>query len=139
MLPFAFLLVFLPLPPSSTQTSSTPSSSTQTAASPATTMPADAATPRQVGGDILPPKLTHQVEPKYPRPLFSKAKPGDVLVGLVVNSAGLPTSLHILRSGGAAFDKSALRSVAQYRFSPATEHGVPVPVEVNIDVNFRTF
>ena len=100
---------------------------------------ADTTTLREVGGNVLPPKLTYQVDPKYPRPLFGRPKASRVLVGLVITPAGVPTNLHVIRSGGAAFDKSALECVAQYRFSPATENGLPVPVKVNVDVNFQIF
>ena len=33
----------------------------------------------------------------------------------------------------------AIKAVEQYRFGPATENGKPVPVEVNIDVQFRVY
>jgi TonB family protein len=93
----------------------------------------------KVGGDVLPPKLISTVEPKYPRPLFHKRKPSLVLVGLTVPVDGVPTDIHIVKSGGDAFDKSALTAVQQYRFQPASLHGKPVPVAINVEVNFRIF
>jgi hypothetical protein len=35
-------------------------------------------------------------------------------------------------------DEKAVEAVKQYRFNPAMEAGKPVPVEINIEVNFRT-
>jgi TonB family protein len=96
---------------------------------------ATVAEPMRVGGDVLPPKLISSVEPKYPRPLFHKRKPSLVLVGL----DGVPTDIHIVKSGGDTFDKSALSAVQQYRFQPASLHGKPVPVAINVEVNFRIF
>lgn len=95
--------------------------------------------PMRVGGDVLPPKLIHDVEPKFPRPIFHKPKPGVVLVGITVPTDGIPIDIHIVKSGGAAFDKSALNAVKQYRFQPATLHNNPVPVTINIEVNFQIF
>ena len=118
------LLLFLPL---QTQSPSDPAAASSQEA------------PRKIGGDVLPPTLEHQVEPKYPRPIFGKPQPSHVVVSLIVDVHGLPTSLHIERSGGKAFDKNALEAVAQYRFGPATEHGQPVPVRVNIDVQFHIY
>ena len=82
----------------------------QTPAPLATTQP-DASTPLTVGGNVLPPKLISKVEPKYPRPLFHKPKPSNVIIGLTIPVDGLPTNVHIVKSGGATFDKSALKTV----------------------------
>jgi TonB family protein len=95
--------------------------------------------PMKVGGDVLPPKLISSVQPKYPHPLFHKPKPSRVLVGLTVAADGVPRSIHIVKSGGDAFDKSAVTAVQQYRFQPATLHGNPVSVAINVDVNFQIF
>jgi protein TonB len=104
-----------------------------------TPAPATTPTPMKVGGDVLPPKLISTVELKYPRPLFHKPKASLVLVGVTVPVDGIPTDLHIVKSGGAAFDKSALNAVKRYRFQPATLHDKPVPVTLNIEVNFQIF
>ena len=99
----------------------------------------DAAPVRKIGGDVLPPTLTHQVEPKYPRPFLGRPKASHVVLGLVVDAQGLPTKIHVVTTGGEDFDKNAIKAVEQYRFGPATENGKPVPVEVNIDVQFRVY
>jgi protein TonB len=52
---------------------------------------------------------------------------------------GIPSGAHIEKSGGATFDKSALEAVNKYRFDPATRNGQPVPVQINIQVQFRVF
>jgi TonB family protein len=36
-------------------------------------------------------------------------------------------------------DQKAVEAVRHYRFKPATLQGKPVPVEVNIEVNFRIY
>jgi TonB family protein len=104
-----------------------------------TPAPATTSAPMKVGGDVLPPKLISTVEPKYPSPLFHKPKPSLVLVGITVPADGIPTDLHIVKSGGNSFDKSALNAVKQYRFQPATLHGKPVPVAINSEVQFKIF
>jgi|SRR5580765_6840868 len=95
--------------------------------------------PFKVGGNVLPPKLISSVEPKYPRPLFRKPKPSMVLVGLVVATDGTPKEVHVLKSGGSMFDKSALEAVNQYRFEPGTRDGKPVQVQINVQVQFGIF
>ncbi len=105
----------------------------------ATTSVADAPRPLKIGGNILPPVLISSVEPKFKRPLFHKAKDGVVLVGLTIPINGIPTDIHIVRSGGQTFDKSALAAVKQYRFRPATEQGKPVAVIINVEVHYKVF
>jgi TonB family protein len=36
-------------------------------------------------------------------------------------------------------DEKAVEAVKQYKFKPATLKGQPVPVEVNIEMNFRLY
>lgn len=106
-----------------------------------TQTPADATVsePMKVVGDVLAPQLISTVEPKYPRPLFHKRKRSLVLVGLTVPVDGVPTNIHIVKSGGDSFDKSALSAVQQYRFKAASLHGKPVPVAINVEVHFEIF
>lgn len=111
----------------------------QTPAPATATSPASESTPMNVGGDVLPPKLIATVEPKYPRPLFHKPKPSNVIVGLTVSTDGVPADIHIVKTGGAAFDKAAMKAVKQYRFQAATLHGEPVSVVLNVQVNFQIF
>ena len=111
----------------------------QPPAAPPPSASASSVAPMKIGGDVLPPKLIHSVEPHYPRPLFHKPKPSMTLVGLTVPIDGIPTDIHIVKSGGASFDKAALKAVRQYRFSPATLHGKPVPVAIKVEIQFKIF
>lgn len=104
-----------------------------------TTAPAASIAPMKVGGDVLPPVLIFSVEPDPPHPHFRKPKPRTILVGLVVAMDGTPTNVHIVKSGGKVYDKAAMNAVQRYRFRPATLHGKPVPVELNVQVNIEYF
>jgi TonB family protein len=93
--------------------------------------------PRRVGGSVLPPILTKSVESKYPHSVNGKQTNARVLISIIVDRKGLPSDISIVRSGGDNFDKSAVEAVSHYRFKPATENGQPVPVKINIEINFQ--
>ena len=58
---------------------------------------------------------------------------------MIVDAAGHPQRVRVLRGIGMGLDEKAIEAVRQYRFKPAMEGAKPVPVEVNIDVNFQIF
>jgi len=99
----------------------------------------------KVGGDVSAPVLISAVEAQFPLAVHRKDtdKPftgtSVVSVSLVVDATGLPRDVHVLRSGGKDFDEAAVKAVEQYRFKPAMREGNPVPVELNVEVNFQTY
>ena len=91
-----------------------------------------------IGGPVSAPRLVSAPAPEFPS---GQTEGGVVVVACVVDEKGAALQVHVLRSLSDAFDQNAVRAVQQYRFSPAmlqTESAPkPVPVEVNIEVNFR--
>jgi protein TonB len=43
------------------------------------------------------------------------------------------------RASAEGMNQKALDAVKQYKFKPATQDGKPVPVQVNLEVNFQIF
>jgi TonB family protein len=88
-------------------------------------------------GVSLPVPL-NTVSPEFPEQARKeKIDEGVVLVQVLVAEEGLPTNATFLRPAGHGFDENALAAVGKYRFKPATLHGVPVPMKIIIEVNFR--
>lgn len=94
---------------------------------------------RHIGGGVSAPQLIYQVEPEFSEEARKAKVAGNVLVTLVVDTSGHPQRVRVLRGIGMGLDEKAVEAVKQYRFKPAMEGGKPVPVEVNIDVNFQIF
>ena len=94
---------------------------------------------RRIGGDVSPPVLIHSVAPQFSQESKTAKISGNVLVNLVVDQSGIPTNVRIVRGIGYGLDEKAVEAVSKYRFKPAMEHGQPVPVEINIQVNFQIF
>ena len=94
---------------------------------------------RRVGGGVSSPELISKVEPEFSEEARKAKFMGVVTVNLIVDTKGMPQNVHILRGVGMGLDEKALEAVRQYRFKPAMENGHPVPVQVNVEVNFQIF
>lgn len=112
-------------------------SATDTATTPA---PDSTISPlRRVGGGVSQPKALFVVDPQFSEQARKEKFGGMVLVNLIVDTNGMPRNVHILRGIGMGLDEKAVEAVKQYKFLPAMEGGKPVPVELNVEVNFQVF
>jgi protein TonB len=94
---------------------------------------------RHGGGGVSSPEVIFKVEPEFSEEARKAKFMGVVTVNLIVDTKGLPQNVHISRGVGMGLDEKALEAVRQYRFKPAMENGKPVPVQVNVEVNFQIF
>ena len=94
---------------------------------------------RKIGGGVSSPVLIYQVEPEFSEEARKAKFMGIVLVTLIVDQQGRPQNVHVLRGVGMGLDENAVKAVQQYRFKPAMENGKPVPVQLNVEVNFQIF
>jgi len=94
---------------------------------------------RRVGGGVSSPEVIFKVEPEFSEEARKAKFMGVVTVTLIVDKQGLPQDVRVLRPVGMGLDDKALEAVKQYRFKPAMENGSPVPVRVNVEVNFQIF
>ena len=62
-----------------------------------------------------------------------------MLVTFIVPGSGVPEKISIIHPVGLGLDEKAVEAVRKYKFKPATRNGEPVPVEINVDVNFQIF
>jgi outer membrane biosynthesis protein TonB len=97
----------------------------------------------RVGGDILEPIQTKTSEASLSDEARAFIKKHHIkqfqamsIVGVTVDTAGIPQDICVLRKAGYGLDRKALESVAEYRFKPGTLHGKPVPVRLAIGVRF---
>jgi TonB family protein len=92
-----------------------------------------------VGGGVSPPRVVHSVEPQYSEQARAAKINGICVLALVVGIDGIPQNVHVIRKLGSGLDQKAIEAVSAYRFEPAMFQGKPVPVEVNIEVNFQIY
>ena len=76
------------------------------------------------------PRLLREVKPNYTTDAMRAKISGEVVLECVVNTKGEATDIKILRSLDATFglDQEAIKAARQWRFSPGTRLGEPVPV-----------
>ena len=93
----------------------------------------------RISDGVSAPVLRYAPDPQYTSEAKKAKYQGVVLVDLIVDENGNPRNVHVVRPLGMGLDAKAVQAVSQYRFTPATKGGKPVPVEVNIQVNFRLY
>lgn len=93
----------------------------------------------KLGGGVSAPVLIYDPDPEFSDEARRAKYQGVCVVGLVVDSQGNPQQVHVVRPLGMGLDEKAVEAVRQYKFKPAMYKGKPVPVEINIEVNFRIY
>jgi protein TonB len=92
-----------------------------------------------VGGAVAAPQLIYAVDPEFSDEARRAKYQGICIVTLIVDAQGNPQRVQVVHHLGMGLDQKAVAAVKQYRFKPATLQGKPVPVEVNVEVNFRIY
>jgi len=85
---------------------------------------------------IVPPKPLKTPDPAYPVGASRGGHTGTVVVMLIIDPGGAPTSIILTRAVGADLDEAAIKAVRTWKFAPATFQGSPVPVAINVEVSF---
>lgn len=86
---------------------------------------------------VTPPVVIHSVPAEFSDYARQNHVEGVCLVTLVVDTRGMPQDLRISRSLEPTLDRNALEAISQYRFKPGTKNGVPVPIRITVEVDFR--
>jgi TonB family protein len=91
------------------------------------------------GGGVSAPQLILAPDPEFSDEARRAKYQGVCVVALIVDAQGNPQHIRVVRPLGMGLDEKAVKAVRQYKFKPAMYHGHPVPVEVNVEVNFRIY
>ena len=99
-----------------------------------------------VGGDVKAPRAISS-----PRPIVDNTSEkstgtakkvndvGSTILSIVVGTDGSVWKAKVLRGLRPDLDAKAVEAVKQWRFEPATKKGVPVPVELDVQVDFHLY
>lgn len=87
------------------------------------------------GGRIMPPRKIKDVKPVYP-PIAQAARvSGAVTIEATIGPDGKVMDAKVVQSIP-LLDQAALDAVRQWEYLPTMLNGVPVPVVVNVTINF---
>jgi len=84
-----------------------------------------------------PPRMIEHPNPEYSKEAREKKIQGTVVLSLVVGADGLPRDIRVVQYLGYGLDGEAVKAVEKWTFEPATMHGKPVAVRINVQVEFR--
>ena len=93
----------------------------------------------KVGGGISAPQATSAPDPDYTEEARRAKKQGTCVLWLIVDAAGHPRDITVVRGLGLGLDAKALEAVRQWRFQPALKDGKPVDVQISVEVEFHLY
>ncbi len=88
-------------------------------------------------GAVKAPKPLKTPDPPYPNDASAQGQNKTVVLALVVDVAGKPSSLVVIGPSASVFDIVAVDAVQHWKFLPASYQGKPVAAAINVEVNFR--
>ncbi len=88
--------------------------------------------------DVMNPRLITKVDPTYPEAARKNRLTGEVILQLIIDREGIPRAPVVLKMspGCEELAASAVDAVLQWRYSPGTLNGEPVPVYFTVFVKF---
>jgi TonB family protein len=87
---------------------------------------------------LVMPALVEEVHPEYTSEAKAARIAGSVMLRAVVDQAGKVASVEVAESldNELGLDNEAVVALRQWRFSPGTRYGEPVPVRVDVEMRF---
>jgi TonB family protein len=88
---------------------------------------------------FTPPRVLSSATPQYSPEARAAKFSGICIVTLTIDENGNPINVRVEKPIGMGLDENAINAVKQYRFTPATQDGVPIAKRVHIEVAFRYY
>ena len=93
----------------------------------------------RVGGGVSAPRVLYAPDPEFSEEARKAKYQGTVVLWLIVGPDGRPHGIRVQRTLGMGLDEKAVEAIRRWRFEPARKDGVPVAVQINVEVNFRLY
>jgi protein TonB len=93
----------------------------------------------RVGGAVSQPIPLNDVQAEFSDEARRAKYQGIVLISVIVDVQGNPQNPRVVRALGMGLDEKALEAVRKYKFKPAMKNGKPVPVMINVQIDFHLY
>jgi TonB family protein len=93
----------------------------------------------KIGPGVSPPVVLYTPIAKFTKAARKAKYSGTCLISLIVDTHGFPQNVQIVKPLDYGLSENAVEAVKKYQFKPAMKDGKPVPVMVNIEINFRLY
>jgi TonB family protein len=118
------------------------------------TLPSNTACPSPRLGEIawfdtcayLPPgsgvkmaRPFHTPDPEYAESARHAKIQGTVQLAVAINATGVVDAVRVVKPLEPGLDQNAVTAINMWRFTPATKDGKPVPVQTEIEVEYRLY
>ena len=97
----------------------------------------DGDTPIELDARMVAPVTIHRVQPLYTEAARRARTQGFVILQATIDRTGRVTGVQVMKPLPFGLDDAAVQAVRQWRFTPATLQGRPVPVYFRLTVHFR--
>jgi TonB family protein len=88
---------------------------------------------------VTAPVAKFAPDPDYSEEARKAKYQGTVILSAIIGPDGKPRNLRVIRSLGMGLDEKALEKVRTWLFEPGKKDGQPVPVAMNIEVDFHLY
>jgi len=95
--------------------------------------------PYRIGGGVSAPRLIYGPDPEFSEEARKAKFQGTVVLWVVVGTDGRTHEVRVYRSLGMGLDEKAIEAIRTWRFDPGRKDGIPVAVQVAVEVNFRLY
>jgi len=93
----------------------------------------------KVGGGVSAPRAIYTPDPEFSEEARKAKYQGTVVLWLIVGLDGRTHNIRFHRTLGMGLDEKAVEAIRLWKFEPARKDGVPVAVQINVEVNFRLY
>jgi periplasmic protein TonB len=93
----------------------------------------------RVGGGVTAPRLIYGPEPEFSEEARKAKYQGTVVLWLVVGPDGRTHDIRVQQSLGMGLDEKAIEAILLWTFEPGRKNGIPVAVQVDVEINFRLY